>query len=77
MSDPAKQETLRDEFGDRYMNHEIPASAYQVDGKPVKTHSTLIGSWREQGEAGRPSRDGREGVRHFLLKELSQIHSAG
>lgn len=71
MSDPAKQETLRDEFGDRYMNGEIPASAYQVEGKPVKAHSTLIGSWREHDEAGRPSRDARERVREFLLKELS------
>lgn len=72
MSDPAKQQTLRDEFGDRYTNGEIPASAYQVEGKPVKAHSTLIGSWREQGEAGRPSRNARERVRDFLLKELSE-----
>ena len=71
MSDPAKQDTLRDEFGDRYMNGEIPASAYQVEGKPIRAHSTLIGSWKEQGEAGRPSRDARERVREFLLKELS------
>ncbi|MDF0650148.1 MAG: hypothetical protein P0121_01590 [Nitrospira sp.] len=71
MSDPAKQDTLRDEFGDRYKNGEIPASSYQVEGKPVKAHSTLIGSWREQGEAGQPSRDAREKVRDFLLKELS------
>ncbi|BFU90876.1 MAG: putative dienelactone hydrolase [Nitrospira sp.] len=72
MSNPAKQQTLRDEFGDRYTNGEIPASAYQVGGKPVKAHSTLIGSWREQGEAGQPSRDARERVREFLLKELSE-----
>lgn len=71
MSDPAKQDTLRDEFGDRYMNGEIPASAYQVEGKPVKAHSTLIGSWREHGEAGQSSRDARERVREFLLEELS------
>ena len=72
MSDPAKQETLREEFGDRYMNGELPASAYQIEGQPVKAHSTLIGSWRGQGEAGRPSRDARERVRNFLLKELSK-----
>jgi len=74
MSDPAKQQTLRDEFGDRYMNGEIPASAYQAEGQPVKAHSTLIGSWREQGEAGRPSRDARESVRAFLLKALADTH---
>jgi dienelactone hydrolase len=73
MSDPAKQQTLRNEFGERFINGEIPANTYQLDGKPVKAHSTLIGSWRERGEAGRPSRDARESVRHFLLKELSEI----
>jgi dienelactone hydrolase len=77
MSAPAKQDTLRDQFGDRYMNGEIPASAYQIDGKPVKAHSTLIGSWSAQGEAGRPSRDARERVRAFLLKELSEPASRG
>ncbi|MBX3329500.1 MAG: hypothetical protein KF722_03795 [Nitrospira sp.] len=77
MSDQAKQATMRGEFGDRYMNGEIPASAYQVEGKPVKAHSTLIGSWRDQGEAGQPSRDARERVRDFLLNELSEIPSAG
>lgn len=77
MSDPAKQETLRDEFGERYVNGEIPASAYQIEGKPVKAHSTLIGSWREQGEAGQSSRDARRRVREFLLEELGKIHSAG
>lgn len=77
MSDPAKQETLRDEFGDRYKNGEIPASAYQVEGKPVKAHSTLIGSWRKQGEAGQPSRDARKKVRDFLLKELSEAAPHG
>jgi dienelactone hydrolase len=76
MSDPAKQETLRDEFGDRYMNGEIPATAYQTEGKPVKAHSTLIGSWREYGEEGRPSRDARERVRNFLLKELGEKQPA-
>lgn len=76
ISDPAKQETLRDEFGDRYMTGEIQATAYQVEGKPVKAHSTLIGSWREHGEAGQPSRDARRRVREFLLKELGKIHPA-
>ncbi len=71
MSDPAKQETLRAEFGNRYINGGIPVSAYQIEGKPVKAHSTLIGSWREHGEVGQPSRGARERVREFLLKELS------
>lgn len=70
MSDPAKQETLRAEFGDRYINGEIPVRAYQVEGKTVKAHSTLIGSWKEHGEAGQPSREARERVREFLLIEL-------
>lgn len=78
MSAPAKQQTLRDEFGDRYINGEIPANAYHtIEGRPVKAHSTLIGSWRAQGEAGRPSRDARERVRAFLLKELSEPASNG
>ena len=77
MSDPAKQETLRGEFGDRYMDGEIPSRAYQVEGKQVKAHSTLIGSWREHGEAGQPSRAAREKVRDFLLKELNEIHPTG
>ncbi|WHZ25434.1 MAG: hypothetical protein OJF51_000229 [Nitrospira sp.] len=77
MSASAKQDTLRDEFGDRYMNGEILASAYHIEGKPVKAHSTLIGSWRAQGEAGRPSRDARERVRTFLLEELSELASHG
>ncbi len=78
MSVPAKQKTLRDEFGDRYINGEIPANAYRtLEGKPAKAHSTLIGSWRAQGEVGRPSRDAREKVRDFLLKELNGIHPAG
>lgn len=72
MSDAAKQDTLRAEFGDRYMNGEIPAIAYQIERKPVKAHSTLIGSWRAQGQAGQPSRDARGRVREFLLKELSE-----
>jgi hypothetical protein len=72
MSDPAKQDTLRAEFGDRYMSGEIPASAYQIEGKPVKAHSTLIASWREQGQAGQPSRDARERVREFLLNEVGE-----
>jgi len=73
ISAPAKQHTLRKEFGNRFINGEIPASEYQRDGKPVKAHSKLIGSWRAHGEAGQPSRDARESVREFLLKELSEI----
>ena len=73
ISDRAKQETLRAEFRERFINGEIPMSAYQLDGKPVKAHSTLIGSWKEHGKAGQPSRDARERVRAFLLMELNGI----
>lgn len=70
---PEKQQTMREAFGVRFLNGEIPASAYQVDGKRVKAHSTLIGSWREQEKEGQPSRDARQRVRTFLLKELQNI----
>ena len=73
ISDRAKLQTLRDQFGDRFLNGEIPASAYQVEGKPTNAHSTLIGSWKKQDEAGRPSRDARARVRNFLLTELHGI----
>lgn len=71
MSDAAKLQTLQEEFGNRFINGAIPANEYQHDGTRVNAHSTLIGSWREQGQAGQPSRDAREKVRTFLLKELS------
>ena len=71
IADRAKFETLRAEFGERFLNGEIPASQYQLEGKPVKAHSTLIGTWREQDQAGQPSRNARERVRQFLLAELS------
>jgi dienelactone hydrolase len=70
ISDRAKLQTLRDQFGDRFLNGEIPTSAYQVDGKPTNAHSTLIGSWKSQDEAGQSSRDARARVRSFLLMEL-------
>lgn len=73
MSDPAKQQTLRKEFGDRYIAMEIPAGEYQKDGKRVNAHSTLIGSWKKQNETGQPSRDARAQVLTFLLQELSEI----
>ncbi len=71
LSDPAKQHTLRNEFGERFLSGEIPAGEYQRDGKPTNAHSTLIGSWRRQDETGQPSRDARARVRRFLLTELS------
>lgn len=77
MSHPEKQKTLRDTFGERYINGEIPASAYQAEGKPIKAHSTLIGSWRKQDKAGQPSRDMRAHVRTFLLNELVEPRSEG
>lgn len=75
ISDPAKQHTLRNEFGDRFISGEIPASEYQKDGKPISAHSTLIGAWRKHDQAGQPSRDARERVRIFLLKELGELRS--
>ena len=70
---PEKQKTLRNMFGSRFIDGEIPASAYQLDGKPTHAHSTLIGSWRAQDQAGQPSREARQRVRDFLLNELRQI----
>ncbi|MGQ0557214.1 MAG: hypothetical protein ACT4PN_14865 [Nitrospiraceae bacterium] len=70
MSDPAKLHTLRTEFGERFINGEIPARAYQQEGKPTNAHSTLIGSWKQQDLSGQPSRDARARVRRFLLTEL-------
>lgn len=75
MSDPAKQQTLRKEFGERFLNGEIPANEYQREGKPTNAHSTLIGSWKKQDEAGRPSRDARARVRNFLLTERHGVSS--
>lgn len=75
ISHPDKIDTLRARFPGRFrFDGEIE---YRMDRKPVKAHSTLIGSWKDQGEAGRPSRDARKKVRDFLLKELNGIHPAG
>jgi len=73
IADRAKLQTLHDQFGDRFLNGEIPASAYHIEGKLPTAHSTLIGSWKKQDEAGRPSRDARAQVRSFLLTELYRI----
>lgn len=70
MADRAKSKTLRDQFGDRFLDGEISATAYQVEGKPTNAHSTLIGSWKKQDETGQSSRDARARVRRFLLTEL-------
>lgn len=77
VADRAKHLTLRQEFGDRFLDGEIPASEYQLDGKPMNAHSTLIGSWRKTGEAGQASRDARGRVRAFLLKELRESQPEG
>ncbi|MDF0672888.1 MAG: hypothetical protein P0120_00905 [Nitrospira sp.] len=75
ISHPDKMNTLRERFPDRFQfDGEIE---YRMKGKPAKAHSTLIGSWSEHGEAGRPSRDAREKVRAFLLKGLSEVRPAG
>jgi len=71
ISHPGKINTLQAHFPDRFrFDGEIE---YRVDGKPVKAHSTLIGSWRKHDPSGRASREARERVRDFLLKELSEI----
>lgn len=72
ISDRAKLYTLRDQFGDRFFNGEIPASEYQIHGKTIKAHSTLIGSWKRDDEAGQPARVARARVRTFLLSELGE-----
>ena len=72
MADRAKQQTLRKEFGDRFRDGEIPARDYQPDGKPINAHSTLIGSWKKDNEAGRASREARARVRHFLLTGMAE-----
>lgn len=72
MADRTKQQTLRLEFGDRFRDGEIPASEYQPKGKSINVHSTLIGSWRKDGQAGQPSREARARVRLFLLTELGE-----
>ena len=77
MADREKQTTLRREFGNRFLDGEIPASEYQPDGKPVNAHSTLIGSWRERAPSGQASRDARAKVRTFLLKELNGTRPEG
>lgn len=69
MADRAKHITLRREFGDRFIDGEIPAHEYQPDGKPINVHSTLIGSWGVPGPVGEASRVARERIRHFLLEE--------
>jgi dienelactone hydrolase len=71
MAHHEKHKTLYDTFGARFIDGEIPASAYQIDGKQVKAHSTLIGSWRKHDPSGQASRNARERVRQFLLQELS------
>ncbi len=73
ISDRAKLHTLRDQFGGRFLDGEIPASAYQRAGKPTTAHSTLIGSWKAQDQSGQPSRDARARVRSFLLTELNRL----
>lgn len=75
ISHPDKMNTLRERFPDRFrFDGEIE---YRVNGKSAKAHSTLIGSWRAQGEAGRSSRDARERVREFLIKGLGEIRPVG
>ncbi len=72
ISDPEKQQTLRKEFGVRFIGGEIPTSEYQTTGKPINAHSTLIGGWKKHDKTGQPSRDARERVRTFLLNELGE-----
>jgi len=74
---PEKHQTLSQTFGNRFINGAIPAGAYQTDGKPTHAHSTLIGSWKEQAQAGQASREARGRVRTFLLKELQETGPDG
>lgn len=73
LSDRAKWRTLRDQFGDRFLDGEIPATAYHREGKPTNAHSTLIGSWNQHDDSGEPSRVARARVRNFLLTELNRL----
>jgi dienelactone hydrolase len=77
MAPPEKHKTLSDMFSPRFINGTIPAGAYQTNGKPTHAHSTLIGSWKEQAQAGQASRDARGRVRTFLLEELTKSRSEG
>lgn len=70
---PEKHKTLSDTFGNRFIDAEIPSTAYEVAGKRVNAHSTLIGGWKEHDQTGQASRDARERVRTFLLTELGGI----
>lgn len=72
---PEKHKTLRDTFETRFIDGEIPAKAYQIDGKRVNAHSTLIGGWKEHAQVGQPSRDARENVQRFLQAELREVPS--
>ncbi|MCP9456644.1 MAG: hypothetical protein NNA18_11130 [Nitrospira sp.] len=71
MADRAKHLALRREFGDRFIDGEIPASVYQPDGKSINVHSTLIGSWGTPGPVGEASRLARERAKNFLLRALA------
>jgi hypothetical protein len=77
MADPAKFQTLRTEFGSRFVSDVIPASAYQTGDTRINAHSTLIGSWKQHDASGQPSRNAREKVRAFLLKELDATRPEG
>lgn len=77
MADRTKLRTLREQFGDRFLNGEIPTREYQLDGKPTNAHSTLIGSWKAQAQDGQASRDARERVRAFLLQQLNETRPDG
>ncbi len=75
ISHPDKVNTLQESFPGRFQfDRELD---YRMDEQPIKAHSTLIGSRRKQGKAGQPSRDARENVRAFLLKELREIRPPG
>ena len=70
ISHPDKQQTLRETFGSRFINGEIPSNHYQVEGRPINAHSTLIGAWNKHDKVGQASRDARNQVRSFLVNEL-------
>ena len=73
ISHPDKINTLRERFPGRFQfDRELD---YRMDGKPIKVHSTLIGSWSGHGETGQSSRDARKSSR-FSLEGLSEIRPA-
>ena len=70
VSQPEKSDTLTAEFGDHYINAEIPESEYMTPehcptGDCGGAHSTLIAEWIP-GDKDSPSENRRKEVREYL-----------